>query len=45
MSMTLSLQIAALAAVLIVGGLTALKLAANSLDRQYPRQDKPGPRD
>ena len=34
--MTLSLQIAAVAAVIIVGGLTALKLAANSFDRRHP---------
>lgn len=45
MVMTWSLQIAAVAAILIVGGLTTLKLAANSFDRQHPRRDKPIPRD
>jgi hypothetical protein len=43
--MTLSLQIAAVAAILIVAGLSALRLAANDFDRRYPRNENPGGRD
>ncbi|CAA2144680.1 MULTISPECIES: hypothetical protein [Methylobacterium] len=43
--MTLSLQIAGLAAILIVGGLSALKLAAMDFDRRHPRRTEPAPRD
>ncbi|WP_277996108.1 MULTISPECIES: hypothetical protein [unclassified Methylobacterium] len=43
--MTLSLQIAAVAAALIVGGLAALKLAADSFDRRHPPQSRLPPQD
>lgn len=39
--MTLTLQIAAVAAVLIVGGLSALALAARNFDRRFPHRERP----
>jgi hypothetical protein len=43
--MTLTLQIAAVAALLIVGGLSALALAARDFDRRYPPRNESAPRD
>ncbi|WP_375454241.1 hypothetical protein [uncultured Methylobacterium sp.] len=38
MGTTVSLQIAALAVILIVGGLSGLKLASIRLDKRYPSE-------
>jgi hypothetical protein len=43
--MTISLQIAAVAAVLIVGGLSALALAARNFDRRFPEAGQPSDRE
>lgn len=39
--MTLTLQITAVAALLIVGGLSTLAIAARGFDRRYSRPERP----
>lgn len=45
MGTTVSLQIAAVAMLLIVGGLSWLKLASLALDRRYPSREELPPHD